>query len=299
MADWSLTLGGVKTELVLSPPILAASGTMAYGRESGAMLRSGVYGAWVTPPLTWRACPGSRPPRLAETVAGYLLHTGRRNPGLRRVARHHGRFWARLGLPVILALYGREVDELERMADEVAAQREMGGLEAVGGIELHLPHDVLPDCAADLTAAVVELAGVPCLVRVPFERSVEIALAAGEGGADAVVVAAPPLARAPADDGSWLYGPLHSPALAPLYLELVHGVASAVEMHVIARGGIVSADDIIHALACGAVAVQLDSILLVDPDAGDRVLSDLSTHPPTRDASTWDEVLTACHAVSP
>jgi len=298
MTEWSLTLGHTKTELVLSPPLLAASGAMGYGRESGPLLRSGAYGAWVTPPITWDARPGSRPPRLAETTAGYLLRTGRRNPGLPRVSRRQGGFWRRLGLPVILALYGRSTQEIDRMADYVASRQESGELDAVEAIELHLPHDVEPALAEDMIECVVELVGIPCLVRAPFENTIEIARIAQDLGADGVVVAAPPMARAPADDGTWLYGPLYGPALSPLYMERVHQVASAVEIAVIARGGIANLDDMMGALACGAVAVQLDSILYVQPNAGRDILAALEAEMSRRGAVTWEDVLATCRTAT-
>jgi dihydroorotate dehydrogenase (NAD+) catalytic subunit len=286
MFTCAITLGmGRKKELVLTSPVLIASG--ALGFEQFNLETPSQVGAIVTPPLTWRPRAEAVRPRFVRTAAGFLLHTGRRNPGLRAALRRYGRMWEHAGIPVIVALYARTSAEFAEMAAFLTA------LEWVQGLELHLPHDMEPDEARESVAAVVAEAGLPCLVRVPFEQAVSLATVSAEAGADGLVVASPPVGRWPDESGGWVYGPLHSPALAPLYVELVHRVAGVTLLPIIGRGGIAALQDALALIAAGAVAVQLDSILMVHPAACGQLYLALERELAERQLATWDEYLAA------
>jgi dihydroorotate dehydrogenase (NAD+) catalytic subunit len=274
-----ITLGQArKRELVLRSPLLVASG--AGGDGEGLDLRG--VGAFVTPALTAQPIAPPPIPRLARTTAGYVLHTARHNPGLRAATRRHGPSWARLGVPVLAAIYARTEDEFARMAVWLAEA------EWPQGVEVHLPHALRPDQArACIEAVLVEL-DLPCLVRVPFGGAGAIAESAAEAGADALVVAAPPLGRAPSETGQHVHGPLHSPALAPLTAQLVSEVARAVRLPIIARGGIATARDVLALVEAGAVAVQLDSILAVHPPAAFEMHQALGREMAARGVTSWE-----------
>ncbi|HUS79980.1 MAG TPA: hypothetical protein VM283_01855, partial [Armatimonadota bacterium] len=76
-----IVLGSGKRELLLASPLLAASGALGYLPSLGTGTEC--LGAVVTPALTAVARRGTEAPTLARTTAGYLLPTGRRNPGVR------------------------------------------------------------------------------------------------------------------------------------------------------------------------------------------------------------------------
>jgi len=187
-------------------------------------------------------------------------------------------------VPILAAIYGRASDDFAEAAAFLATA------ECVQGIELHLPHSMEAGQARQCIEAALVEAATPCLVRVPFEQAMVIAQVGAEAGADALVVAAPPLGRALHEDGTWVHGPLHSPALAPLYTELVHEVASAVAVPIIARGGIAEPADALTLVAAGAVAVQVDSILLVNPTACTEVYLGLEREMTRLGLSTWEEM---------
>jgi len=284
--EGTILLGGPrKRELALKSLLLVAAGAlgMAPGRREFPAIE--YVGAIVTPPLTWSPVSEAGPPRLARTTAGYVLHTGRRNPGLRRAIRRYARAWERLGIPIIAALYARHPADLAELA---AGASECEHLQA---LELHLPHTVTPDEAYEGARLAVGESAVPCLARVPFESAAETARAVAEAGVDALVVAAPPMGRAPSGDGSWAYGPLHSPALAPLYTERIYGVRAVSSLPIIARGGIAETAHALAHLAAGAVAVQLDSILMVEPSAPETIYRDLEAEMARRKAADWPAFL--------
>lgn len=286
MIEGTILLGSPrKRELALKSPLLVAAGALgiAPGRREFPALE--YVGAVVTPPLTWRPISEAGPPRLARTTAGYVLHTGRRNPGLHRAIRRHAQSWERLGIPIIAALYARHPADLAELA---AGASECECLQA---FEIHLPNAVTPDEAYEGARLAVSESAVPCLARVPFESAVETARAVTEAGVDALVVAAPPMGRAPADDGAWAHGPLHSPALAPLFTECVFGVRAVSSLPIIARGGIAETAHVLAHLAAGAVAVQLDSILMVQPSTPAVIYRDLEVEMARRGAPDWASFL--------
>lgn len=286
MIERTILLGGPrKRELALRSPLMAAAGALGIAPSRREHLALEHIGAVVTPPLTWAPIAEAETPRLARTVAGYVLHTGRRNPGLRRAIRRHADAWERLGIPVVAALYARHPADLAELTARASE------CEALQAFEIHLPHTVTPDEAYEGTRLALGESAVPCLVRVPFESTVETARAVAEAGADALVVAAPPIGRAPADGGAWVRGPLHSPALAPLYAERVHRVRTATALPIIARGGVAEATHVLAHLAAGAVAVQLDSILMVQPTAPADIHRDLEAEMARRGATDWTSFL--------
>lgn len=281
-----ILLGGPrKRELALRSPILVAAGALGFVPSRSEFPGLDYLGAVVTPPLTGRAITEAGTPRLARSTAGYVVHTGRRNPGLRRAIRRYARSWERLGIPIIAALYARHPADLEEL---VAGASECECLQAY---ELHLPHTVTPDEAYEGARLAVSESAAPVLVRMPFESSVETASAVTEVGVDALVVSAPPMGRTLADDGAWVQGPIHSPALTPLFTERIHCVRTVSRLPIIARGGIADTAHAMAHLAAGAVAIQLDSILMVHPSATEDIHHGLEAEMARRGAPDWSTFL--------
>ncbi len=285
MIDCTIYVGrATKQELVLRSPLLAAAGALGFAPDR-ALFALDRLGALITPPISWHRTPLASGPRLARTHAGYLSHTGRANPGLRTVIRRHESAWRQLGVPVIAALYVRTEDQLLAMAALLAESP------AAAALELHLPHDLSADRAQEYVMATRTEIGVPCLVRLPFARAKELALAVEEAGADALVVADPPLGRVLNEDDEWVYGPLHSPALVPLYVQQVQEAAESTNIPIIARGGLSTLRDILSVLAAGAAAVQLDSILWRQPSILETLYRELEAETERRDTTKWSDLL--------
>jgi hypothetical protein len=143
---------------------------------------------------------------------------------------------------------------LERLADE-----------GVSAFELDLlPGD--PESAGRALEAARAATDLPLLARVPLLEAVPYALACAEAGADALVVAAPPRGLAVLDDPAQPQPvEVHGPLLHPLTLLALQQVAEAVDLPLVARGGILTLDDARAFLAQGAAAVAVDSLALVSP----------------------------------
>lgn len=70
-------------------------------------------------------------------------------------------------------------------------------------------------------------------------------------------------------------GGLSGPAIKPIALRCVYEACKAVKIPVIGIGGICTADDVLDFMVCGASAVQLGTVLFVEPDAPQRIARDL------------------------
>src|SRR5881227_379514 len=77
--DLSVDFAGIQ----LKNPVIAASGTFAYGVEFEDIVHLGRLGGIVVKGLSKEAMPGNPPPRLYETAAGMLNAIGLQNIGAR------------------------------------------------------------------------------------------------------------------------------------------------------------------------------------------------------------------------
>jgi len=252
-----------KLGLALVNPVMIASGCAGYGSSYQPLLDLGAFGALVTNPITLRPRRGAAQPRLVETNAGFVLNTGGQNPGIKSVLRAHGPAWSRLGLPVIAALPADEPDDLRRTA---RALTEAGP--GVAAIELDIPLAAIPADITHWARAIRAGSMLPLLVRLPLEAADLLAEAAVEAGADCLVIGSPPLGAAvEPGSGQVVSGALYGPALHSLALAQLQLVRDLVDTPLVAAGGIHSLADAQAFLAAGAAAVQIDSLLFIDPQA--------------------------------
>jgi dihydroorotate dehydrogenase (NAD+) catalytic subunit len=131
-----------------------------------------------------------------------------------------------------------------------------------------------PDAIRVAVAAVRRVTGKPVIVKLPVLASAiaDCARAAQGAGADAVCVAnsipalpLEPFTRAPAIGN--VIGGLSGPSIRPIVLRLVWLAARAVDIPVIACGGIETADDALDYFSVGATAVQVGTASFARPFA--------------------------------
>lgn len=249
-----------KIGLSLSGPVLIAAGCGGYGPAYQRLIDLTAFGALVTNPITLRPRRGAAQPRLVETAAGFILDTGLQNPGVRKVLRQYGPGWLRLGLPVIAHLPAAEPEDLRRTA------RVLAGHEAIAAIELGLPSGAAPNDVEPWLRAIRADCLLPVLIKLPLDRTLDLAEAAAKAAAEALVIGAPPpgTAFSPAT-GVMISGDLYGPALHNLALSAIEAVKSRVDLPLIAAGGIHTLAEAEACLKAGAMAVQLDSLLFIEP----------------------------------
>lgn len=240
-----------KRDLLFDPSIMNAAGTLGFVPDQHSLVDWGLFGAFVTNPISLNGRTPAHGSRYAEYPGGFLLHTGYPNPGLSQVLKRFARQWGHSPLPVIVHLLAHNPGEVVKMA------RQLETVEGVGGLELGIPGDASLELTGTLTqAAAGEL---PLIVRLPSERALQLAGAAIQAGAMAVSLA-PPRGVLPMANGELIQGRLYGPALLPTAFKVVQDLVK-LGIPTIGAGGVYSMEHYKAMLLAGAMAVQLDGIL--------------------------------------
>src|SRR5690606_6094272 len=181
-----LTYGG-KSPLTVNNPVLLASGVAGYdGGPYSGVIDLSKLDAIVTNPLTWRPRHAANGPRVVPLPAGVLVHTGLPNPGVHRAIKLYLARWARSLAPVIAHVVATTVE------DVAASVAELERCEAIAGIELGLHDRATPRDVELILRAAQDATMLPLMVRLPLYTALDLAPAAQDAGAGALVVSAPP-----------------------------------------------------------------------------------------------------------
>lgn len=259
-------------------PYFAASGCFGYGLEYATYIAPTELGAIVTKTITLEPRAGNPMPRLQETPAGLLNSIGLQNVGLEVYLRDKlPELLAAGGVPFV-SIAAADHDEYVHMAARLA---EHPGIVAVE-VNLGCPN---VDAGGDRDAA--EARAVERITRAVKDRLPDRAVAikltpnvtditnlargAEQGGADAVVAintvagmdidlqgGRPTFARVRAG--------LSGPAIFPIALLRVWEIARAVDIPVVAVGGIAGPTEALKFFMAGATAVQLGTVLYSRPE---------------------------------
>lgn len=275
--------------MVLTNPLIAASGVFGYGVEFVDALDVERLGAICTRGVTLKARSGNPPPRMAETPGGLLNAVGLQNPGVDAVLERYGPRWSNWDVPVIVNIGAESADDFAALARKLDGQPGVAGIEinlsctnsARGGLLFALD----ADAAAHATAAVRRATELPLMVKLSAAAADIRAIARAVEGAGADAISAintlPGLAidrrgRSPTLGAT--YGGLSGPAVKPIALRAVFEVAHEVHIPVVAAGGVGSLDDVLDFLFAGASAVQVGTALFADPALPLRLIHELEAY---------------------
>ncbi len=240
-----------KRSLTLLHPLILASGALSLSSAVPVPV-----GAVVTAPLTLHARHGAPQPHVVEIPGGCLIRTGAANIGLIRALRQNERAWAASPCPILVAFAAQSARDWAAMAARL--ERRVG----IGGIELHLNPRIDAADAIRATRAATEL---PLLAKLDLDSPLDLAADCMVAGANAVVVGRSPRGMARVDGRAW-YGRLYSPSVKPIALRAVAEIAAQnLGLPIVGCGGVHSAGDVRDFLSAGAVAVQVDSAVWIDP----------------------------------
>jgi dihydroorotate dehydrogenase (NAD+) catalytic subunit len=272
--------------LLLSNPVIAASGTFGYGTEHVQVIDIQRLGAIICKGTTLNSRPGNPQPRLAETACGLLNSIGLDNIGGKAVIEDKAPIWAQWHVPVLVNIAGESIEEYAELA------RMLEGVAGISGIEVNIScpnvkaggmeFGVSAEAAAAVTAAVKRGNSLPTIVKLSPNVTdiVAIARAVVNAGADALSLINTPKGmaidiskRRPILGG--ISGGLSGPAIKPIAIYKVYQVAQEVAVPIIGCGGIASADDALEFIMAGATAVQVGTAILVNPRAPLDVLNGL------------------------
>ncbi len=270
----------------LKNPVLAASGTYAYGVEFKGLVELAELGGIVVKGLSREPMDGNAPPRLFETQAGMINSVGLQNIGVRAFVRDKLPELRVIGTPVFANVFGYSVE------DYVEVVRVLEDAEGLAGQELNVScpntkHGGIffssdPVLLAEVVAAARAATIRPLIVKLsPNVARIEpLARAAADAGADAislintfVALAIDPRTRRPRLGGG--FGGLSGPAVKPIALRIVYEAAQAVGIPVIGLGGIATGTDAAEFLIAGASAVEVGTASFWDAQAPLRVAREL------------------------
>ena len=269
--------------LILSNPVIIASGIAGYGIEYGEIADMQKLGAIICKGTTLMPKEGNAQPRLVETAGGLLNSIGLENIGVDALIGEKAPVWAGWRVPVIVNVAGETIDEY------VAVTSKLEGVPGISGVELNIScpnvsaggieFGVDPELAARVTSAVKAATTLPLIVKLsPNVTDIkEIASAVEEAGADAISLINTLKGMAIDIDqrkpclGN-IVGGFSGPAIKPVALYMVFETARVVRIPVIGCGGIACAEDVLEFIMAGATAVQIGTASLTDPQLGLNVL---------------------------
>jgi dihydroorotate dehydrogenase (NAD+) catalytic subunit len=304
-SDLSVQLApGNKRGLLLTNPVMTASGTFGYGDEYSQVFDIQRLGAIVCKGTTLEPREGNPQPRLFETASGLLNSIGWQNIGVKALIKEKAPVWAGWRVPVIVNIAGDTVGEYARLA------KELDNIEGISGIEVNIScpnvkvggaaFGINPEPAAEVTAAVRAATSLPVIVKLTPNTSdiTGVAAAVVKAGADAVSLintlrgtAIDIDKRSPAI-GNIICG-LSGPAIKPVALAMVYEVAGAVDVPVIGCGGITSAEDALEFIMAGASAVQVGSATFGNPRASLDVLEGIEQFMEKEGIKSLNEIIGA------
>jgi dihydroorotate dehydrogenase (NAD+) catalytic subunit len=234
---------------------------------------------FVTKTVTPLPREGNPPPRIAELETGMLNSIGLQNPGLEAFVADQLPRLAELGVPIRVSVGGFSAADYARMCSA------LDPLEEVEAVELNLscPNvEEAPETAGELVAAARRETGKTLYAKLsPATWDIaETARAVTDAGADGLALvntirgaAVDPVTRAPALARG--VGGYSGPALRPIALACVLACAAAVDVPIVAMGGVCSGRDALDLVEAGATAIALGTILFFDPFAPARIRSEL------------------------
>ena len=282
MADLRVAIGS----LVLKNPVMPASGCFAHEYKQAMDLSR--LGALVTKSVTPKQRIGNPVPRVAETPSGMLNSIGLPSHGQRYFLEAIAPHYADVAAPLVASISADTAEEFG-MACEVFSAPGIAAIEAnISCPNLEADGRAFAMSAKDTHAALVAMkqrARVPIWAKLtPNVTDIaEIARAAEDAGADALVVANTFLAIAIDTEtrkprlGN-VMGGLSGPAVRPLVVRMVFQCHRAVKIPIIGCGGIVSAGDAVEHLLAGATAVQVGTASFLDPAAMIRIIEGLEAY---------------------
>jgi dihydroorotate dehydrogenase (NAD+) catalytic subunit len=275
--------------LNLVNPVIAASGTFAYGIEFEEIVSLDRIGAFVTKGISLEPMPGHAAPRIIQTAAGMLNAIGLQNVGVEEfLARKLPPLKRYPHCNVIVNVFGYTV------ADYVAVIERLNKAEGIAAYELNVSCPNVhaggmafgsdPGSLEYLVTRARAAAMKPLIVKLsPNVTSIaNIAKIAQNSGADALSLTNTFLAMSIDAETrqprlSNVTGGLSGPAIKPIALRMVYEAAQAVSIPILGMGGIVTPEDAVEFLLAGATAIQVGTASYADARAVERLARGLES----------------------
>lgn len=272
--------------LNLKNPIMPASGT--FSEDLAQVFDLDVIGAHVTKTITREKRSGNPTPRICEVRGSMLNSIGIPSKGVDEFKANVIPFYAQYDAPLIVSISAGSADEFASLCEEISVP-------GVAAVEVNIS---CPNIEEDGKAFAMRPSTTEAVMRklrnatdLPLwakltpntGETTEVAKAAEEAGADALVVSNTLLAMA-IDINTRrpklgnLMGGLSGPAFKPIALRMAYQCAKSVDIPVIGCGGISTIEDVIEYLIAGAAAVQIGTATFIEPQIMARMVVGLESY---------------------
>jgi dihydroorotate dehydrogenase (NAD+) catalytic subunit len=279
-------------------PVLVASGTFGSGAEMSNLVDLTKIGGIVTKSVTPQPVRGLPTPRMAETPSGMLNAIGLQNPGVEAFVEKDGPFIAGLGVPVLVSIAGKTVQEFAEVAVRVSRMPGVAGLEVnISCPNVERRNQVFacdPQAAGEVVGTITRMTHLPVFAKLTADVTDLVAVADSciRAGAHGLVLINTLLGMAidvetfrPKLGG--VTGGLSGPAMRAVAVRCVFQVARALpEVPIVGVGGIVDADSAVEFLLAGATAVQVGTANFFDPHAAADIAEGIGGYLSRRGMST-------------
>lgn len=300
--DLSVNLGGIK----LKNPVAVASGTFGYGFEYADFIEPERIGAVIVKGTTLHPRPGNPGPRIYETPAGMLNAIGLENPGIEVFLQEYLPRLRERQVTVIANIAGNSIEEYALMASLLQGKEGIAGIELniscpnvkQGGIQFGTD----PETVRQVVKAVKNETSLSVIPKLSPNVTdiVAIALAAAEGGADALSMIntlggmAIDINQKKPVLGN-IFGGLSGPAIKPVALKMIYQVYREVDLPILGGGGIVNHIDAIEFFMAGAKAVSIGTGNFVNPCLALELLEGIEKYMQEQGFSSIQELVGIAH----
>jgi dihydroorotate dehydrogenase (NAD+) catalytic subunit len=283
--DLSVDLGGIR----MANPVTVASGTFGYGKEYADLVDVTKLGAITVKGIRLQPWNGNPLPRHVEVPGGMINAIGLQGPGVEGFIRDYMPFLQKVGVPVIVNIWGTSTEEYAEVA------RHLSDVPGVSGLELNISCPNVkegghafgtdPKTVANLVSIVRAATSLPILPKLaPNVPDIKVFVrAAQESGANAIsmINTIPAMAidietRKPILANK--VGGLSGSAIHPVAVKLVYEAAQVATVPILAMGGIMGSDDAIELLIAGATAVAVGTANFIDPSTPFRVIDGIAAY---------------------
>ena len=274
----------------LKSPIILASGTCNFGRELSEYYDLNILGGISSKGLTIKPRNGNPGVRVAECASGMLNSVGLQNPGVHYFIENDLDFMKESGAAVIVNVAGHSFEDYIDMVATLDPHKDK-----IDALEINLSCPNVkagcmtigsdPEAIKAITAKLRSLTDLPLWIKLtPNVTDIKAtALAAQEGGADAVVLINTLMGmridirtRRPVLTNNT--GGYSGPAVKPVAIRMVAECAPVLDIPIVGCGGIQDYKDVVEFMIAGASAVEIGTACLVHPALPVDITADLKKY---------------------
>jgi dihydroorotate dehydrogenase (NAD+) catalytic subunit len=258
-------------------PVLVASGTFGSGLEMSPLIDLRKVGGIVTKSVTPQPVRGLPTPRMVETPSGMLNAIGLQNPGVEAFLEKDGPFIAEVGVPVIVSIAGKTVQEFAEVAVRVSKLPGVAGIEAnISCPNVERRNEVFacdPQAAGEVLGTITRMTHLPVFAKLTADVTdiVEVAQSCVRAGAHGLSLINTLLGMAIDVDTfrprlGGITGGLSGPAIRAVAVRCVFQVARALpDVPILGIGGITDTNSALEFFLAGASVVQVGTANFFDP----------------------------------